>query len=82
MSDIAERLRNRAHSHQAGCEICEAADEIDQLRFERDAARAELHQTYAEIERLKGLLHKWYVWGGHEADDLSEETRDALEGKP
>ncbi len=31
MSDIAERLRNRAHSHQAGCEICEAADEIERL---------------------------------------------------
>ncbi len=69
MSDIAERLRNRAHSHQAGCEICEAADEIDQLRFERDSARAELHETHAKIEAMQKTIDFY-------ASELAKDTGD------
>ncbi len=36
---------------------------IERLRFERDAARAELHQAYAEIGRLRTALRKVEEWG-------------------
>jgi len=42
MTDIVERLRTRAHSHQKGCEICEAADEIERLRAYIETLEIEL----------------------------------------
>ncbi len=49
--------------------IDEQRAEIERLRFERDAARAELHQAYAQIEAMQKTIDFY-------ASELAKDTGD------